>query len=269
MIKHLSAPDELINKLNALTIKGVFCVEMYEASSIETEILSGTGQGDPASSDKYDATHEGNTLLYKAKESDWALRDDLVDPVSFADDTSIPVQLQSLEDYKELLNFFDSLSAITGYAINQAKTEILAYNTDPVLINDINNFGKGTVKTRVKHLGIWLTSAEEDMEKVNFDYLKGRMEKATSRIVRRNQSSAYTRALLIEAIPHSQTNHIIMSLELSKDHLDEIQEIIYKALWKKNITRMHTWKGDIKLPKKEHMLQSEWGIKHEKNQNKS
>jgi len=61
MIKHLSAPDELINKLNALTIKGVFCVEMYGAGSIETEILSGSVQGDPASSDKYDATHEGNT----------------------------------------------------------------------------------------------------------------------------------------------------------------------------------------------------------------
>ena len=71
------------------------------------------------------------------------------------------------------------------------------------------------------------------MKKVNFDYLKDRMEKATSRIVRRNQCSAYTRALLIEAILHSQTNHIIMSLELSKDHLDEIQEIIYKVLWKK------------------------------------
>ena len=235
MMKHLGAPDELINKLNALTNKGVFCVEMYGASSTETEILSGTGQGDPASSDKYDATHEGNTLLYKAKEFDWALKDgdDLVDPVSFADDTSIPVQLQSLEDYKELLNFFDSLSAITGYAINQAKTEILAFNTDPALINDINNFGKGTIKTRVKHLGIWLTSAEEDMEKVNFDYLIGRMEKATNRIVKRNQCSVYTRALLIEAILHSQTNHIIMSLKLSKSHLEEIQEIIYKALWKK------------------------------------
>ena len=109
--------------------------------------------------------------------------DDLVDPVSFADDTSIPV-LQSLEDYKELLNFFDSLRTITGYAINQAKTEILDFNTDPALITDINNFGKGTIKTRVKHLGIWLTSAEEDMEKVNFDYLIGRMEKATNRIVK-------------------------------------------------------------------------------------
>ena len=235
MMRHLGAPDELVKKLNALTTKGVFCVEMYGASSIETKILSGTGQGDPASSDKYDATHEGNTLLYKAKRFDWALRDgdELVDPVSFADDTSIPVQLRSLDDYKELLNFFDSLSAITGYAINQAKTEILAFNTNPVLINEINNLGKGAVKNRVKHLGIWLTSAEENMEKVNFDYLKGRMEKATNRIVRRNQCSVYTRALLIEAILHSQTNHIIMSLNLTKEHLNEIQETIYKALWKK------------------------------------
>ena len=56
-----------------------------------------------------------------------------------------------------------------------------------MLINEIDNLGKGTVKTRVNHLGIWLTSAEEDMEKVNFDYLIGRMEKATNRIIRRNQ----------------------------------------------------------------------------------
>jgi hypothetical protein len=144
-----------------------------------------------------------------------------------------PVQLQSPYDYKELLNFFDSLSAITGYSINQAKTEILAFNTNPGLINEINNLGKEAVKNRVKHLGIWLTSAEENMEKVNFDYLKGRMEKATNRKVKRNQCSVYTRALLIEAILHCQTNHIIMSLNFTKDHLNEIQEIIYKALWKK------------------------------------
>ena len=61
-------------------------------------------------------------------------------------------------------------------------------------------YWKRNSQTRVKHLGIWLTRAEEDMEKANFDYLKDRMEKATSRIVRRNQCSAYTRALLIEAI---------------------------------------------------------------------
>ena len=165
----------------------------------------------------------------------WALRDgnDLVDPVSFADDTSIPVQLKSLEDYKELLNFFYSLSAITGYAINQAKMEILAFNTDPELIRELNNLGKGKVKTRVKLLGIWLTSAEEDMEKVNFDYLVARMEKATSRIVKSNQCSTYTRALLIKVILHIQTNHTSMSVKMSKEHLDEIQEIIYKALWEK------------------------------------
>ena len=130
----------------------VVCQIALTPLSIETKILSWTGQGDPARSDKYD---EGNTLLYKAKRFDWALRDgdELVDPVSFADDTSIPVQLQSLDDYKELINFFDSLSAITGYVINQAKTEILAFNTNPALINEINNLGKGAVKNRVKHLG--------------------------------------------------------------------------------------------------------------------
>ena len=129
-------------------------------------------------------------ILYStfAMRFNWALRDgnDLVDPVSFADDTSIPVQLKSLEDYNELLNFFYYLSAITGYAINQAKMEILTFNTDPELIRELNNLGKGKVKTRVKLLGIWLTSEEEDMENVNFDYLVARMEKATSRIVKSN-----------------------------------------------------------------------------------
>ena len=36
MMRHLGAPDELVKKLNALTAKGFFCVEMYGASSIET-----------------------------------------------------------------------------------------------------------------------------------------------------------------------------------------------------------------------------------------
>ena len=36
MMRHLGAPDELVKKLNALTTKGFFCVEMYGASSIKT-----------------------------------------------------------------------------------------------------------------------------------------------------------------------------------------------------------------------------------------
>ena len=93
---------------------------------METKILSVTGQGDPASSDKYNVTPEGNTHLFKAIRLNWVLRndDELVDLVSFADDTSIPVQLQSIEDYKGLLDFFNSLSAITVNTINQAKPEI-------------------------------------------------------------------------------------------------------------------------------------------------
>ena len=91
-----------------------------------TKILSVTGQGDLASSDQYNVTHEGNTQLFKAIRLNWVLRneDELVDLASFADDTSIPIQLQSLEDYKGHLDFFNSLSAITVYTINQAKTEI-------------------------------------------------------------------------------------------------------------------------------------------------
>ena len=57
-MKHLGAPDELMKKLNELTTKGVFCVEMYGSNLTETEILSRTGQGDPSSSDKYDATQD-------------------------------------------------------------------------------------------------------------------------------------------------------------------------------------------------------------------
>ena len=88
--------------------------------------------------------------------------------------------------------------------------EILTFNTDPKLIRELNNLGKGKVKTRVTLKRIWPTSTEENMEKVNFDYLVARMEKATSRIVKSNQCSTYTRALLIKVIFHSQTNHIIM-----------------------------------------------------------
>lgn len=39
LTKHLGAPVELLKKLTAFTTKGVFCVEIFGSSSMETIIL--------------------------------------------------------------------------------------------------------------------------------------------------------------------------------------------------------------------------------------
>ena len=62
-------------------------------------------------------------LLYRAKGFRWGLKHDKesFDPVSFADDTSVPEKLESVEYYQELLDFFNTLITVTDYSINQAK----------------------------------------------------------------------------------------------------------------------------------------------------
>ena len=74
MMKHLGTPDKLLKKLNALKTKGVFCAEMLGSYLTETKIFSKTGLGDPASSEKYNATHEGNTLLFFCHEIQLGLK---------------------------------------------------------------------------------------------------------------------------------------------------------------------------------------------------
>ena len=124
---------------------------MFQKSSADMEILSGSGQGCPASALKFDITHEGNLLIHSWTAFTWALKIDgeRVDPAVFPDDSSLPVQLRSMEGYEAVLSFFDSLNEITGFSINQAKTEILAFNTPRELIDDINNLNKGKVVTQV------------------------------------------------------------------------------------------------------------------------
>ena len=131
MMRHLGTPKDLIDKINNLTTKGTFRVEMFKKSSAETEILSGTGQGCPGSALKFDINHEGNLLIYSNMDFSWSLRidEEKTEPAVFADDSSIPVQLKSVADYEELLRFFNTLSEITGFSINQSKTKILSFNT--------------------------------------------------------------------------------------------------------------------------------------------
>ena len=45
MLRPLGTPEDLIDKINKLTNKGSFRVEMFKKSSTETEILNGPGQG--------------------------------------------------------------------------------------------------------------------------------------------------------------------------------------------------------------------------------
>ena len=149
--------------------------------------------------------------------------DERVDPAVFADNSSLPVQLRSVEDYKALLSFFDSLSEITGFSINRAKTEILASNTPRELIEDKNNFHRGKVVTQVQHLGIILTSEDHRLEQANYEFLQPRLDAAMKKVMLRNHWT-YTRALLAESILHSQVNHTLMSIQLSPESLRNVQK---------------------------------------------
>ena len=232
MMEHLGVPHSLINKINSLTNKGRFKIVIAGRSSVETEIQNGTGQGCPASASKFDINHEGNLIIYKNMNFPWALKVDgyQIDPSVFADDSAIPVKLRNAQDYQELINFFSSLSEMTGFTINNNKTEILAINTDENLIQEINSLNQGEIKHQVKHLGIILPANIQRLEEANVEYLLPRLEETTKRVSLRNHST-YTRALLIESILHSQANHILMAVKLNNDNTKRIQKIIHDALW--------------------------------------
>ena len=179
-MRHLGTPEDLIDKINNLTTKGTFRVKMFKKLSAETEKLSGIGQGCPDSALKIDINHEGNLLIYSNMDLSWSLRiyEEKTELAVFADDSGIPVQLESVADYEELLRFFNTLSGITGFSINQSKTEKLAFNTPRELIERINALGKGKIVLQVQHLTIFLTSEEHNMEEANYEFLPPRLEAA-------------------------------------------------------------------------------------------
>ena len=65
MMEHLGVPQSLITKINNLMNKGKFKIGIAGKSSEETEIQNRTGQGCPASANKFDINHEGNLIIYK------------------------------------------------------------------------------------------------------------------------------------------------------------------------------------------------------------
>jgi hypothetical protein len=120
-------------------------------------VKTGSGQGDPPSAPRFTTGTEPLTKVLQKVSRDFRYcYHGTKMPISvYADDNMLPLQLRNIQDLQtifEVLNDFYS-----GLKVNLAKTEILAYNTDPDLLREIkDNYGIKIVDI-LTYLGIELT----------------------------------------------------------------------------------------------------------------
>jgi hypothetical protein len=85
-----------------------------------------------------------------------------VGPILFADDNLSPTKAQQIEQLKPLLEIYDQYTGVSGLNINVNKSSALCINSEPSLIQDLQQKGFSTPDS-MRHLGIELAKTIEGM----------------------------------------------------------------------------------------------------------
>jgi hypothetical protein len=84
----------------------------------------------------------------------------------------LPLQLRNLQDLQNIFDVLNDFFKVSGLKVNLAKTELLAYNTDPDLLKEIkDNYGIKIVES-LTYLGIELTGGFVDTRTASYQKIK-------------------------------------------------------------------------------------------------
>ena len=177
---HIFPNSQLAELIHNLTSNGTFFCEIAGTISACFELVIGSGQGDPLSGIRYNLVHHlfvsfihllQNNLLPNSLPK---MEDGFViKPSCFADDTSVPICLESHNDTDIFLYILNLAKILTNLKINPLKTQMLMIN------EDANNLPQdrleilskiGQPKNSVTHLGLivekdWQSSADSSWAK--------------------------------------------------------------------------------------------------------
>ena len=180
ILKHIFPNSVLPEMIHALCYKGIAYCDIAGHLSKPFGLEIGAGQGDPASSCRFNLIHHMyvmfiiilqknliNETIPSLPESN-----DIVPTISFADDTTIPVQFFKESEVDTFLYILSLGKLMTGLSINPSKTQILTLYCDANnLPTEHKKFLKklGQTTNSAIHLGLIVEKSWRDSAKASWD----------------------------------------------------------------------------------------------------
>ena len=165
ILKHIFPNSSLPEMIHALCSKGIAYCDIAGHLSKPFNLEIGSGQGDPASSCRFNLIHHLYVMFVITLQNNLINEtvpiipgsNDIVPTTSFADDTTIPVQFSYDSEVETFLYILSLGKLMTGLSINPSKTQILTLYCDANnLPKEHNNFLKklGQTTNSAIHLGL-------------------------------------------------------------------------------------------------------------------
>ena len=231
-LRAFGVPEITISALQRFTLVGYAYVEVNGRKGLVITIKTGSGQGDPLSSILFLlATEPLNlTIAQNNRNSTYRTEGGIgIGPILFADDNLNPLNLNTAEDLRPLLDLYREYQEVSGLNINIRKSQALCINTAEEVTTGLQALGIET-PDYVKHLGLHLgkdihLTMSETMRQINPKAIKRRILATTP------PTDLLHRAMLLNTAYIPVYNHVFMALPTTKDHGDQLQKEVLKFLW--------------------------------------
>jgi hypothetical protein len=234
VMKLQNIPENFSRALHDMTTGGRAAVSYNQETGPEFQVNSGSGQGDPPSAPRFTTGTEPLTKALQKVSNEFRYNYHGTKlPISvYADDNMLPLQIRNITDLQKIFEVFNDFYKISGLKVNFTKTEMLAYNTDPELLQEIKNtFGLKIVDT-LTYLGIELTGGFLATKTASYSKIKAKIEEKCKRIKSTYTSMLHRRQLINQAVT-PMINHIAMILGPDKLFNESIDKLKIETLWTK------------------------------------
>jgi hypothetical protein len=228
-------PEKFSTALHDMTTGGRAAVSFNGHTGPEFMVKTGSGQGDPPSAPRFTTGTEPLTrALQKVSREFRYTYHGIKLPISvYADDNMLPLQIRNIQDLQNIFDVLNDFFKVSGLKVNLAKTEMLAYNTDPDLLKEIkDNYGIKIVES-LTYLGIELTGGFVETRAASYQKIKQKIEARCEKIQLSFTSMLHRKQMINQAVT-PMINHIAMCLGSDSKFNEDIDLIINRTLWTKN-----------------------------------
>jgi hypothetical protein len=163
-------PNIYSEALHNLTTGGTAAVRCNNNDGEIFKVETGSGQGDPPSAPRFTTGTDPLTRALDNVTKDFRYKfNGLTLPVSvFADDNMLPLSIRSMTDVEKIIEIFDDFYKISGLKLNFKKTEILAFNTDPDLLQAVEDRYGIKIVQSMTYLGIEIAGTYQETKRASY-----------------------------------------------------------------------------------------------------
>jgi hypothetical protein len=236
VMRRQQLPVIFIDALHGLTTEGTSALRCNTMEGEKFSVQTGSGQGDPPSASRFTTGTEPLTRALDKLTAEFLYSIDNVKlPVSvFADDNMLPLCLRNLQDLQKVLTLFDDFYKISGLKLNLSKTEIMAFNTDPDLLQEIADRYGIKIVASLTYLGIEITGDFRETKKASYHKAVGKIGEKCNHIKHAHVSMLHKK-LLVKQTVLPMINHVAMNVGTDPQSCHMIDKMIRETMWTRTI----------------------------------